>query len=360
MMTDEYEDMEMVLERTIREGEEARLNARREILSLRAELTALTGRLKQRSEEIPMFLYQREMKAVFDENELPTPYVIKIQAQLCQTLHQQEIQLKQMHLTKKKNKKVITYLQNEAKRLTEENAQRELELVNRIAQKNAERHAEMDALKEKVLHQEEEIRKLQRTLGMDDGCHSPVATRKSLSLRNLMESISPLATPKALRMSKVWADAKHLEQPSLQSPTGSYFKRDSSVRFSNSFWLMDSSSHSNQTNTSNGDRDRIPSRPSILQALALGPSLRNLMGTPEQEGRKRTSFSTESTKDPSDSSEDSPATFSKPRRLSQSHPVRGSYLGKDLRTLLQSHDDDAPPSPTTASLKKLSEEVFSY
>lgn len=412
-------------------GDEARLVARREVLALRAKMTELQIKLKERQKSQRIGMYQREIKQVFANDAMPSPYVLNIQSQLCQVLHKNEVQLRQIKMTQKRNKKLISYLQKESEALTEENAQVELRFVNELAEASAQKHTLIEGLKEQAGDQEEEIKQIreERGLSPDLSLLTPVSPRKNLadsfgdlmgSLRHL--TLAPLVhTPEALKKSKVWADANEENYDDVsdlnvsnhykQREQREHFKRQASIKYGTS---LDDGSSSHSTDSYRG----MPSRSSMVNALSFGSirsilsasehhpaqhhtksstnnnnhnnsfgsTLRNSLSVSEHHQQRynnnnnsfgstmRNSLSTSdhqpntnsksaqhsfetgaTTKDNSESTtgEGSPVLISK-------FYSTGGYGGPvGLRTLFQP-DPDEPMSPTSAAMKSLADEVYSY
>jgi len=239
------ENLRMDLEELKARGTQLRLEYRRELQNLKSEFEPLLEHLHvHHKDSAESSIYHQIMEPKkkskqsfssfegeekwdeggfqdfdFDEDEEEeepefTPFVRKIQAQLCRALHQYQINQKQIKLSQRSNKRLIVFLSTEiqaqkavAKRRVEdfEIEFKELKSGNQIMMKMLERDA---------LDQEETITEMRLQLGMDP---TPNSQRKSFrqrhrrrmqrlsgGLRNLGRRVRH--APRNIRDSKVWKD----------------------------------------------------------------------------------------------------------------------------------------------------------
>jgi hypothetical protein len=228
---DELDDMSpdalrMDLDDLIRQGDRLRLEHRRELLKLRSQLAPLTKNHfnAKRGEGINISVYQEVMNESI-QDDAPAPFVTKIQSQLCSALHNQEVQLTQIKIAQRSNKRLIIYLSKETEFLKEESKFRENKLTGEIDKANNANKIMGDMFEKDALDQEEEIKLLQMKLGIDP--NTPIARRGSSlrrrfapkqrikrlsgSLRNIMANVGS-ETPEILRKSKIWKDLKESEE----------------------------------------------------------------------------------------------------------------------------------------------------
>lgn len=209
-----------------RSGEEARMKRRRELLSLRSTLAPMLKSLDETGKFVDFENYQLEIRKVFGTGQVTTPDVVKIQAQLCHALHFHEIQLKQSHIYKRRNKHLTKFLQKEIKGLTTENNDRQQKLVRQVEEVKNLLKEQSKTLKTKIELQDNEIKQLRDQLGVADlSLMSPKSRVSSVSesLHTMMEKISfeelkkkevyhPVldvtTTPTCLSKSKLWNDMK--------------------------------------------------------------------------------------------------------------------------------------------------------
>jgi hypothetical protein len=436
MMTEELIDMEDIddapktvyqleneVEDLYRRGEETRLEHRRELLALRTTLAALAKSLDDLGESYKMGLYQKAMRDVYMEGQdeqhkekeiekrqlhppdelqdassysgssqggsnhtvdCPQPYVVKIQAQLCHALHSNEIQLKQAHIVKRRNKHLAKYLQKQKQELSRESEERKGKLSKRIDEETAKWEEELESLKARVDKQKDDIVDLRKQLGISGRrILSPILSpRKVLgsfsdSFRNLMDGISLkdlknmipppslelLQTPPSLSKSKLWIDLKREEEVKEQQAlegVGDTFRSGSFVRRSNaqgrrssSFAMHRDSSRTSAHGSLNGsshhstDHYTAPNRQTLMRSLGIGTRSSMLFGTSDFEEDK-------------DDFIDSPLggdgfAVETPASKRQS-VLTNTSLGKSLLELVNS--DDTSLSPTSQNIKKLSAEVF--
>jgi hypothetical protein len=220
------EALRMDLDDLICQGDQLRLEQRRELLKLRSQLAPLTQRHfnAKKGEGINISVYQEIMHESIQDGA-PAPFVTKIQSQLCSSLHNQEVQLTQIKIAQRSNKKLIIYLSKEIELLKEESKIRENKLTGKIDEANNANKTMEDMFEKDARDQEEEIKSLQTKLGIDP--NTPIARRGSGlrrrfaprqrikrlsgSLKNIMANVGS-ETPKILRESKIWKDLKDAEE----------------------------------------------------------------------------------------------------------------------------------------------------
>ena len=200
----------MELDALKRKGELTRLEARRELLSLRSKLNPLTKNLQQQGGSFNLNIYQQAISDLFQEN-VPSPSFLRIQAQLCHTLHCHEIQLKQLQIIKKHNKRIIQYFQEEIKEITEDNTPREQQLMDQISSLTADLTDLKEELEKKATDQEEKITELMERLGSTANDSFMGASFSHLT-DIFGSNFDPTQTPMALRKSKIWVDLQKYDQ----------------------------------------------------------------------------------------------------------------------------------------------------
>jgi hypothetical protein len=342
-------------------GETTRLESRRELLNLRSELNPLTKNLKQQGASFHLSLYQHQLKQVFDVNQVPSPYVLKILAQLCHALHCHEIQLKQIHIMKRYNKKIIKELQKQIKLLTEENGQRELLLVEEREEKREDIAKLRKEYEPKMEELQDELANMRQKLGIyisPSPMASPVSLRAMMSSDFLLNcsSFSKLdgsQTPELLKKSLIWSSLKladekdahergesnkrlsgislsqHLPRISFGSPFSSPQQRRKSS-------FVDSTHSSKWSLDSRSDHYREPSRTSIFSGFV------NLVTGIHEDGDE---FASET-----------PPQAMKPKVR------RNVFLNgraASIRDLIHQNSKEDDTDPTNLALKNLSDEVFS-
>jgi len=239
----------MDLEELKERGNQLRLEHRRELQSLRSEFEPLLENLHERHENRKDHsIYQKLMEPsvrvqqqseekkddgfediseqMEEQEQEPefTPFVRKIQSQLCGALHQVEVNQRQIKLAQRSNKRVIVNLSTEIeaqKAITKarcehfEGEKKEIESSNQVM---------FDMLEKDAVDQEEVITSLRLQLGMDP---TPNSQRKNFrqrqrrriqrlsgGLRNLGSNLGRRVreTPRNIRDSKVWKDLMAVEE----------------------------------------------------------------------------------------------------------------------------------------------------
>ncbi|KAL3940166.1 MAG: hypothetical protein SGBAC_005237 [Bacillariaceae sp.] len=236
------ETLRMELEELKARGNQLRLEYRREIQSLKTNFEPLLTNLHTKHENPTNHsIYHQLMEPksssqnsiatseekkdegfedvshqMEEEEEVPqfTPFVRKIQSQLCCALYQQEVNQRQIKYSQRSNKRLIVYLSTEVeaqKAISErrsddfEAQKKEIESANQIM---------MDMLEKDAVDQEETITDLRLQLGMDP---TPNSQRKNFGqrhrrrmqrisggLRNLGRRVRH--APRNIRDSKAWKD----------------------------------------------------------------------------------------------------------------------------------------------------------
>jgi hypothetical protein len=318
-------DLRIELAAVKQKGEKARLEARRELLSLRAKLNPSTKNLQQMGESFNLAIYQHEIAKVF-QSDVSSPSFLRIQAQLCHALHCHEIQLKQMQITQKHNRRVIEYLQYEISEITEDSSTRKMVLVNELASASKTLFALKEELECKAESQEEEINELMEQLGSTAIAYDDSFMQESFA--RLQDVLGPsfdptlMHTPISLRKSKIWCDLQRHEEEDADA-LGELRK----ISFHHRTSLIGSNAASTKMERHHSGEFKIPSRNSIFS-----------------------SFRTFGFGD-DDEDEDAPRT----------PPTSRPILSRDsIREFVEhSEGSDGPLSPTSDALRKLSEEVFS-
>ncbi|KAL3908399.1 MAG: hypothetical protein SGARI_003078, partial [Bacillariaceae sp.] len=148
-------------------GEDKKLKHRRDLLALRTSLACSTKSLNDKTRSCQYTIYQQSIRDIFrneDGSGVPQPYVIKVQAQLCHSLHSTEIQLKQTKVVKKQNSRMAKYLEKELSKLREENRKRRRDTSNQLYEHTAHWQQELGELKTTFKEQEDEITRLRSML----------------------------------------------------------------------------------------------------------------------------------------------------------------------------------------------------
>lgn len=400
-MTTSTEQLHRELDALYRAGEEARMQRRRELLSLRSTLTPLSKSLDEVASSSQLSIYQIQIRRAFGVSHEPAPYVIKIQAQLCHALHSHEIQLKQLHIFKRRNKQLTKFLQKEVEDLTLESGERQQELVRQVENAKATLEEQSTKMESTSLAQEEEIRRLMDKLDIVDmNLMSPQTRARSVSesLQTMMEKISfedlknvdahtvleVTKTPTCLSRSKLWIDLKKQEDVKVSGSLGDLPLCSGSLRRSRHIGSSSSrhtarggnknNSSSNRNNILGGSSHHAKntsmdlSRRGLMKSLGIGTSIRNLVSHSSLD--EEDEFGGDNDHD--DDIDGSPQKTS-PRgvvsdvddlcmRTPTKDDEQGSTLlgntdiGQSLLELVNS--DDSMLSPTSKDIKKLSEEVF--
>ena len=376
----------------ITQGDQQDQDARRELLVLRGDLTSLQHRLKARAAGDPKD-YEDALKQVFDDEALPTR-VLEKQARFCLTSHKYEIALKQIEHVKR-YEEIADYLRQELRQQTEARDNETLSLLNQISKVSAGRDEIEEKLK-KIEEQTVELQQLRSSLTTEASfAQSPLTPESptqwiSYSFNGLVSTLSPIiSTPISLATSKVWTDAKdalesekedvvNLAMPTIISSR--LHRMRSSRRIAGKDGLGGSSHHSTTKELGRnglevhtyhvrrpvGDKSTNSLSASSyhealnlpFQAIACGTSLINAFaGIEDENDGNDDSFA--STEPASPDWFGSPASLTKPSVGS----VDPSTFGSNFDKLWDSEEKDkleAPSSPTSAALRKLTEEVYTF
>jgi len=216
------DDLEYLRQR----GNQMRLNYKRELLSLKSELAPLVKSLHTKHEKgVDISTYHEsldqsscasgdgfeDVDEQLEDHQQVTPFVKKIQAQLCSALHQQEINKTLIQIAQKSNKGVIIYLSNEidyvkeVQKLTSKECQAKVEehkTINQILEETLERDA---------LEQEEEIATLRLDRGMD-----PVPNSQRQSYEQ--------SRPRRRRMQRLSGNLREMRRRVRETPKHINFK----------------------------------------------------------------------------------------------------------------------------------------
>jgi hypothetical protein len=355
--------LELELDELYREGEKRRMENRRELLGLRAKFNPLCRSLNEMADTFNLAVYMDHLRKVYGEGNEPEPYVIKIQAQLCHSLHSNEIQLKQTHSIQRRNKQLCKFLQNQADELTLESGERERKLIRQVQEGKANLDELASELDSRVRTLDSEINELRDHLGVVDiRTMSPETRVKSISdsMHAMMQGIGfeelkdssasavleLTATPKILSKSKLWIDlkAEGNEHGVRSGRTSTLTKRSrhgglggSRHSSSNSRHLTGGSMH-----RSRSDHYQMQTHRGLTMTMGIGMSIRNLMS----------SF------DDADSDDEfhHDLAVETPPKDGEKSRLSNTMIGKSLLELVES--DDSILSPASRDIKKLSQEVF--
>ena len=203
----EYEERLLEL---ITAGDKADQDARRELLVLRGDLTSIQNRLRARSKG-DVEEYEDAVKLAFRDTIIPTR-VLEKQARFCLTSHKYEILLKQMDHVKKYDEEIATYLKVEITQQAKEKEIQTSSLQEQIKQATAELD-EMEAnMRRKIEEQTKEIEELRSNLQgkcqpqQQDFSSPNVPPRRAIEYSDLQSKL--LATPRTLAESNVWTNVK--------------------------------------------------------------------------------------------------------------------------------------------------------
>mmetsp|Transcript_52375 Transcript_52375/g.126759 ORF Transcript_52375/g.126759 Transcript_52375/m.126759 type:complete len:318 (+) Transcript_52375:276-1229(+) len=222
-------------------GTESKMERRREILSLRSNMTMVLKSIHKARSSTQLSLYGEQIHNVFgasqqqevQENVPRNVGVAKIRAQLCEALHKDEIQLKQSHLYKRHTKHIKKYLQKEVEKLRQESRDTQEKLGKQIQDIKNSLEQQSQTMSSTIHHQEKEIATLRTQLGMtnvamDLSLMSPETRKRSVaeSLHTIMEKgsssleelelnqhrykpvLDSTETPTCLSRSKIWIELK--------------------------------------------------------------------------------------------------------------------------------------------------------
>jgi len=227
----------MDLEELKARGTQLRLEHRRELQNLKSEFEPLFETLHAKHEHPDTSIYHQVMEPApkfssfegfvgemdddgfqdfslggdeeEEEDEEPefTPFVRKIQSQLCAALHQQEINKRQIKMAQKGNKRLIISLATEIEAQKALTKRREEDFQTELKEVASANQVMMKMLEGDALDQEERITEMRLQLGMNPTPNSQrirFGQRLSGGLRGLGRRVRQ--TPKNIRGSKVWKD----------------------------------------------------------------------------------------------------------------------------------------------------------
>lgn len=213
-VAESLQDLQRELRETRRNSEESRLEHRRELFKLRSSLTSLNKQLEDKMACSRVPQYQQAIRNVFLRSDtkrsgggsgtesfessslLPQPYVIKIQAQLCHSLHSNEIQKKQLQISERRNNALTKHMEKRKEELSDKCEVRKRVLDKRLEDRTLEWSHELEELQLKAEAQEITIQKLRKLLNLGDSrsCDSILRARFNskipISPRTLVSSFS--------------------------------------------------------------------------------------------------------------------------------------------------------------------------
>ncbi|KAL3913720.1 MAG: hypothetical protein SGILL_006375 [Bacillariaceae sp.] len=163
----ESKDLRKELALLRQKGDETRMGNRRELLQLRAELASTKKAFEAQVASSAISLYQKAIQDVFrneDGSGIPQPYVLKVQAQLCHSLHANEVQLKQSKVVKRQHKHITKFFEKEREKLRSESCKSKRDLSDKVYAATAGWQQELGELKTKNLSQQQEIKRLRTML----------------------------------------------------------------------------------------------------------------------------------------------------------------------------------------------------
>ncbi|CAJ1965049.1 unnamed protein product [Cylindrotheca closterium] len=234
------ETLRMELEELKERGNQLRLEYRRELQSLRSDYEPISQNLhakhenradhsiyhqimepssrnidaSDQSEEKKDGGFQDVSQQMEEQEPQFTPFVRKIQSQLCCALHQQEVNQRQIKFSQRSNKRLIVFLSTEIEAQKAISKKRSDDFEAELKETESANQVMMDMLEKDAVDQEEVITSLRLQLGMDP---TPNSQRKNFrqrnrrriqrlsgGLRNLGKRVRQ--TPRNIRDSKVWKD----------------------------------------------------------------------------------------------------------------------------------------------------------
>jgi hypothetical protein len=353
-------------------GDKKRYAQRRELLSLQAKHIPVSKNLKQQininnmeqDEASSCFdhdlnVYKEAVRDVFGDDEVVATSSDRswtLQAKLCQVLHRHEIQVKQIHFLKQHHKQhlVNSLLKKELKEL--EQRKPETELRSEIERVQTQTQRLREESERRLTEQQEEIEALRRfieernlltpqvsTAGSFDGSASSSGFYNN---NNNSTTDMDIGTPKILQQSKIWVNLKQAEEKdadalwevwksatmslSLHGGGSNHFGRNSSSHHKSSpptgrisMPLPGSSSHNSVDGGGGG-------RQSIFGAILGGMLWED---------------------DNDDDNDDGLACES---------PPSNRFKPKSVAEFLTGEDNSEPLSPTSAAIRELADEVFSF
>ncbi|KAG7360436.1 hypothetical protein IV203_035535 [Nitzschia inconspicua] len=174
-------DMKSELCELRRAGEESEMKYRQELSKLRSDLAALQKVLREKTSRTRMPLYQQAIRDIFVQSKaglvttsgLPQPYVIKIQAQLCHSLHSNEIYRNQLHMLEHHGKRLTRHLGKRKEELKSKNGDRKKFLKQRLEGRTMDWQHHLEELQRKTEAQQSAINELQKQLNLGKLASSP-------------------------------------------------------------------------------------------------------------------------------------------------------------------------------------------
>jgi hypothetical protein len=222
-----------------RHGDETRMGDRRELLQLRNELASTKKSLEAQGASCAPGMYQQAVRHVFcneDGSGVPQAHVLKLQAQLCHSLHFNEVQLKQSIIVGRRCKHITEFFEQERDKLRVESGNSKRVLSNKVYEETASWQNELGELKSRYSAQKEQISRL-RTLSkqrhelceerlMNGAPVSPLheslmRVMEGIHYKDLKHAVMPASldrtiTPPNLSESSLWKQLKNSSSSSRQ------------------------------------------------------------------------------------------------------------------------------------------------
>jgi hypothetical protein len=361
-------------------GDRKRYAQRRELLALRAKHIPITKNLKQLLQKMDdsssssssatafdkhMDIYREAVQQVFGDDEAgKEERAVQLQTKLCHALHCHEMQVKQIHSLKRHHKHLVNHLLKKELREQEE-GKTEIDPLKSIAKLEEERRRLKEESEMRLKEQQEEMDALKQVLGEQNlltpqisGVGSFDGDASSLGYRiQNGETAEDMRTPKILQQSKIWVDLMEAEEKDADAlwearkgannlaGGSNHFRRSSSVNPT----AMTLSNH-NKIMSPTQDRNSSGSLPMFGSPLHHA---REVVGAARQSIIGSILGGIWDVDEDGDGDDDGFACVSP-------QPTKKKFASNAVAAFLTGVDAEEPLSPTSAAIRELADEVFSF